>query len=358
MSIVEVAKVAGVSHTTVSRFLNNSGKVNKQTAQRIQEAMAKIGYVPNPPHLRRGPVSHSSREFKTKNIAFLTVSDSIRILNTSPFLIELVHGIEQAVSDNGLSLFHGILSADRPLPAFLLRGGVDGLIVYPGLENVPKDYIEVLKRYPIVFVLSGKDTYFLGDRVMCNHEHIGKIAAEYLISRGHRRVVYFDLQASMAYHPELFRGRWARFEEVCGENGAEAQRIEIPLTSEETLSSDDEVRRILKDTLQKTFLNQDVSMRPTGIFVVFDSLTAALYPVFQSCGIRAACDVDIISCNNEIPLLAGLHPRPATIDLQPEMIGRKAFERIRYRVQNPHDETRVTVEVLPKLILEDGMEIH
>lgn len=356
MSIVEVAKVAGVSHTTVSRFLNKSGKVNKQTAQRIQEAMAKIGYVPKPPHLRRGPVNHSSRDFKTKNIAFLTVSDSIRILNTSPFLIELVHGIEQATSDNGLSLFHGILSADRPLPAFLHRGGVDGLIIYPGLDNVPKDYIEVLRRYPIVFVLSGKDKYFLGDRVMCNHEHIGKVAAEYLIGRGHQRVVYFDLQASPAYHPELFRGRWNRFEEVCEENGVAAHRVEIPLTSEETLSSTDEVRRILKDALQKVILDQDESTRPTGVFVIFDSLTAAMYPVLQSCGMQVGKDIDLISCNNEIPLLAGLHPRPATIDLQPEMIGRKAFERIRYRVQNPHDETRVTLEVLPKLIPQNGME--
>lgn len=356
MSIIEVAKVAGVSHTTVSRFVNKSAKVNMETAQRIRDAMEKLGYVPKPPHLRRGPTNNTSRDFKTKNLAFLTVSETIRVLTTSPFLIDLVHGIEQASSDNGLSLFQGVLSPDRPLPPFISRGEVDGLIIYPGLENVPRDYIEALRRYPIIFVLSGKDKYFLGDRVMCNHERIGKIAAEYLVDKGHKHVVYFDLKDSSSYHPKLFSGRWNRFEELCREEDVDARRVEIPLTSEETLMDGERVKQILKDAVTESILSCPASSRPTGLFAVFDSLTAVLYPVLQSCGIRIGKDLDIISCNNEVSLLAGLHPRPATIDLQPEVIGRRAFERMRYRIQNPKDEARVTLEILPKLISGSGEE--
>ncbi len=356
MSIVEVAKAAGVSHTTVSRFLNKSAKVNTQTAKRIQEAINRIGYVPKPPHLRRGPVNNLSRDFKTKNLAFLTVSETIQILRTSPFLIDLVHGIEQATSDNGLSLFQGVLSPDRPLPRFISQGQVDGLIIYPGLENMPDEYIEALKRYPIVFVLSGKDKYFLGDRVMCNHERIGKIAAEYLISKQHKSVVYLDLKGSSNYHPKLFSGRWSRFEELCRDEGVKAQRIEIPLTSEETLMDGAKVKKILKNAITESILNIPQEFRPTGAFTVFDSLTAVLYPVLQSCGITIGKSFDVISCNNEVSLLAGLHPRPATIDLQPETIGRRAFERMRYKVRHPKDEARVTLEVVPMLVPGDTEE--
>lgn len=353
MSIVEVAKIAGVSHTTVSRFVNRRGNVNLETAERIREAMDKLGYVPKPPHLRRGPTTSSSRTFKVKNLAFLTVSENTRILSTSPFLIDLVHGIEEAASDNGLSLFHGVLSPDRPLPAFLARGEIDGLIVYSGLEHVPESYVQSLRRFPIVFVLSGRDKYFLGDRVMCNHEHIGKIAAEYLVNRGHKQVVFFDLKSSFNYQKDLFQGRWNRFAEVCAAAGVMARRVETSLTSEETLFDGPKVRRLLAEAVKETFGQTAAENRPTGVFVLFDSLTAVLYPVLQSCGIRIGQGVDIISCNNERSLLAGLHPRPATIDLQPELIGRRAFERLRYRIQNPRDESRVTLEILPRLVEAD-----
>ena len=350
MSIIEVAKAAGVSHTTVSRFLNKSAIVNTETAKKIQEAIDRIGYIPKPPHLRRGPAGNLSRDFKTKNLAFLTVSDTIRVLTTSPFLIDLVHGIEKVSSDNGLSLFHGVLSPDRPLPPFIVRGEVDGLIIYPGLENVPLEYVEFLRRFPIVFVLSGKDKYFIGDRVMCNHEWIGKIAADYLIGKGHKRVVYFDLKDSSSYHPKLFSGRWDRFQEICIAAGVNARRVEIPMTSEETLMDGSRVRTLLKEAVLESFLQSPGTLSPTGIFTVFDSLTAVLYPVLQASGINIGKDIDLISCNNEVSLLAGLHPRPATIDLQSEVIGRKAFERLHYKIQNPADDGRVTLEVIPKLI--------
>jgi DNA-binding LacI/PurR family transcriptional regulator len=350
MSIVEVAKVAGVSHTTVSRFVNKSAKVNVETAKRISEAMEKVGYVPKPPHLRRGPTNYPHRDFKTKNLAFLTVSNSIRILTSSPFLIDLVHGIEQAASDNGISLFQGILNPHRPLPPFLTRNEVDGLIIYPGLENVPQDYVKVLKRFPIVFVLSGRDQYFIGDRVMCNHERIGKMAADYLIENGHKRVIYFDVKSSPSYQSSLFTGRWNRFQELCDIAGVEAHKIVIPLTSEETLIDGPVVKNILKEVVNESIINKTEAFRPTGIFTIFDSLTAVLYPVLQSCGIKIGDDLDIISCNNEVSLLAGLHPRPATIDLQSEIIGQRAFERMCQKIRLPKDQARVTLEIEPKII--------
>jgi DNA-binding LacI/PurR family transcriptional regulator len=350
MSIIEVAKVAGVSHMTVSRFVNKSAKVNAETSQRIQEAMDKLGYVPRPPHLRPGPPNHLTHDFTTKNLAFLTVSRPLRILSVSPFLIDLVHGIEEASSGYGLSLFQAVLHPDRPLPPFISRGEVDGLIIYSGLEGFPQNYIEVLKRYPIVFVLTGRDTFFLGDRIMCNHEHIGKMAAGYLISRGHRHVVYFDLNSSLHYQQELFSGRWTYFAQVCRQADVSSQRIVIPLTSEETLFDRPKATRVLKDVVAKTFRHDANGDCPTGAFAVFDSLTAVMYPALQSCGTHVGKDIDIISCNNEVSLLAGLHPRPATIDLQPALIGRRAMERLRYRIQNPNDESRITLEILPKLI--------
>lgn len=292
MSIIEVAKVAGVSHTTVSRFLNKSGKVKVETAQKISEAMKEIGYAPKPPHLRRGPVSNSHREFGTGNIAFLTVSENLRVLTTSPFLINLIHGIEAVSAEYGLSMFQAVVSPDRPLPRILAKGDVDGLIIFPGLAGVPEEYLESITRHKIVFVLSGKDRYFVGDRVMCNHEHIGKVAGEYLINRGHKQVAYFDVQGGTNYDPELFAGRWNRFSLLCRQAGVKAQRIETNLSSEDTLFDSRKVNEVLSEAVDRLFASEQD--KPTGIFVVFDGLTAGLYPVLSAKGICVGRDVDII----------------------------------------------------------------
>ncbi|MCF7974969.1 MAG: hypothetical protein K9N55_14220, partial [Phycisphaerae bacterium] len=67
-------------------------------------------------------------------------------------------------------------------------------------------------------------------------------------------------------------------------------------------------------------------------------------------GIQPGRDLEIISCNNETSLLAGLAPRPISIDIQPETIGKKAVEQLRWRILHPDDESQITIEVSPKFL--------
>ena len=89
--------------------------------------------------------------------------------------------------------------------------------------------------------------------------------------------------------------------------------------------------------------------KPTGIFVTCDALTAKIYPILKKIGIEAGTDAEIISCNNEVSLLTGLEPRPVSIDIQPELIGKKAVEQLRWRIMRPEDSSRITIEIQPKL---------
>jgi DNA-binding LacI/PurR family transcriptional regulator len=70
----------------------------------------------------------------------------------------------------------------------------------------------------------------------------------------------------------------------------------------------------------------------------------------KSLGIRIGRDLEIISCNNETSLLAGLEPRPVSISIQPETIGKKAVEQLRWRILHPDEESQITIEVSPKFL--------
>jgi len=344
MSIVEIAKLAGVSHTTVSRVINNEGNVSPETAMKIRAIMKQKGYVPKPPSLRRGPRRMREVGFKTGNIAFLTSSDSLRILSSSPVMLDVVHGIEQALSTHGMSMVQGAISSGRHLPPIVARGEVDGVIIWPNLDNVSEETIEILRNFRVVYVMTAVEERLLGDRIKNNNRQIGRIAAKHLLSKGCKKVSYItptalDLQRNMCE-------RWLAFSHLTEQSGAEASQLIIEQSPTDLLDIGIDQEKMIQEAIQNLF---DSEKRPDGLFVTCDSLTAKIYPIIKSMGIQIGINLDIVSCNNEVSLLAGLEPKPLSIDIQAELIGKTAVEQLRWRVMHPDDDSQRTIEIQPKL---------
>lgn len=345
MSIVEIAELAGVSHTTVSRVINNEGRVSPETASRIRAIMKEKGYVPKPPAMRRGPRRNKFAGFKTGNIAFLTSSESLKILSNSPIMANVLHGIEEALADNGMSLVQGAVGAQRPLPPIVVRGDVDGVIVWPHLDEVSSKTIEILRGYKVVYVMSGASERLSADRVRINHGKVGRLAADYLAGKGHRKIAY--VTASSLMTRINLCDRWAAFSALARERGLNARQCVIEQSHLDLLETDRDRDLLIQKTLDKFLAEGD---KPTGMFVTCDALTAKIQPIMKRLGIRAGVDLEIISCNNETSLLAGLEPRPVSIDIQPESIGKKAVEQLRWRILHPDEESQITIELSPKLV--------
>jgi LacI family transcriptional regulator len=345
MSIVEIAKLAGVSHTTVSRVINNEGSVSSETAHKIRAIMKEMGYVPKPPALRRGPRRARDAGFKTGNIAFLTSSESLKILSNSPIMSNVLHGIEEALACHGMSMVQGAVGAMRPLPPIVAKGGVDGVIVWPHLDNVSSKAVEILRGYRVVYVMSGASERLSADRVRVNHGKVGRMAANYLASQGHRRIAYVT-PSSLVSRINLC-DRWAAFLALAKEHAQTARQCVIEQSHFDLMETDQDRDLLIHKTLED-FLAQ--GERPTGMFVTCDALTAKIYPILKSLGMRIGQDLEVISCNNETSLLAGLEPRPLSIDIQPEQIGKKAVEQLRWRILHPEEESQITIEVSPKLL--------
>ena len=342
MSIVEVAKLAGVSHTTVSRVINNEGSVSSETADKIRAVMAEVGYVPKPPSQRRGPRRVRDTSFKTGNVAFLTSSESLKILINSPIMANVVHGIEEALAANGMSMVHGAVGLKRPLPPIVAKGGVDGVIVWPHLDVSP-EAMKILRRYNVVYVMSGASERLSADRVRVNHGMVGRMAVDYLAGKDCKSLAYVT-PSSLMSRINLCE-RWSAFSALAEEQGLSATQCVIEQSHLDLLEIDRD-RDLLIEKALRNFLTQGEP--PSGLFVTCDALTVKLYPILKDLGIQVGRDLEIVSCNNETSLLAGLDPRPISIDIQPETIGRKAVEQLRWRILHPEEESQITVEVPPK----------
>jgi LacI family transcriptional regulator len=88
---------------------------------------------------------------------------------------------------------------------------------------------------------------------------------------------------------------------------------------------------------------------PTGLFVSTDETTVNVYPLLRRAGLNPGEDIHIVSCDNEQIRLAGLSPRPATIDIGAEEVGWRAVHRLMSRIDNP-SEPPVLINVTPRLV--------
>ena len=120
VSIKDVARLAGVSHPTVSRALRNSRLVNPETAKRIQKIAGEMGYRPSA--VARSLVT---RRTETIGVVVTNISD--------PFVAGVVAGIEDVANQRGYSVFLANSNADperevKVVESFHERR-VDGIVV-------------------------------------------------------------------------------------------------------------------------------------------------------------------------------------------------------------------------------------
>ncbi|GAB4111104.1 MAG: LacI family DNA-binding transcriptional regulator [Phycisphaeraceae bacterium] len=342
MSIVEVAKLAGVSHATVSRVINNRPGVSPECVQLVRRAMQQIGYSPS----ARG--RGASTPVKVGTVALLMIGADLTLM-MAPVAGSVLHAVEDALAARGFNLILGKLNDSGRLPPNVANGRVDGLLLY-GFPPQRKHQLR-LAKFPCVWLLSARHSRgYWGDRIEPDNEAIGRIAAEYLISRGHTRLALLNLKPDHMGYPV----RSQAFVEAARERGCEAHLLvegEIDRSSPFVAEFDEES---VADLVDHYLALKD---RPTGLFVPRDSLTVMVYHALRARGVEPGRDVEVISCNNE-PVLAGLDPRPATIDLRPEIIGRQAVDQLIRRIHASHDPVSVVSAVEPKLIPGDACAVR
>src|SRR5580658_1808872 len=195
-SIKDIARVAGVSHSTVSRALRNSPLVNPKTIQDIQGIARGMGYQPSA--VARGLVT---RKTLTIGVVVTTIAD--------PFVSEVVTGIELAANDSGYSVFLADSNADPAREKSVVHSfaerRVDGIVVTS--SRVGALYTPLLSEMmvPIVLINNQHPGQFVHS-VMIDNVPASREATDHLIRLGHRRIAYVGDQYGYQSDTERFTG--------------------------------------------------------------------------------------------------------------------------------------------------------
>lgn len=196
-TILEVAKAAGVSKTSVSRYFGNErDRLSKELQVRIAAAASRLDYRPN--QIARGLKGGRSRLFG------MLVAD-IR----NRFTVEVLHGAEQACRDQGFSLMVCNTDNDPLLErehlALLAAYRVEGLLI--NAAGKLSEELQSLSRQGIPLVLFDRVlSNFDADIVGLDNSAAIDMAMDHLQSRGYRQVLY------VSEPPEQASTRQARLE--------------------------------------------------------------------------------------------------------------------------------------------------
>ena len=179
-TIKDVAKLAGVSISTVSRVMNNSKPVSPEARRKVEDAIKKLDFKPN--ELARSLVRKSS------NLIGVMVKD-IGI----PYIANIIRGIEEVGRmykyDILLTSTYGDLDEEKRIVEFLFTKQVEGIIFIS--EDIDKEVFIKIKNYNIPFLAYDKYDDFKGiDTVGIDHFEAAKEMTKYLIDEGHRNILH------------------------------------------------------------------------------------------------------------------------------------------------------------------------
>lgn len=346
-TVKDVALAAEVSIGTVSRVLSGEPNVMPETAQRVFDAVNRLGYQ----RQRKRKVAADGPHLTRKNIAMLLLGMD-RSLASLPSVACGIHGAESALSASGANVLLSDLPRVDKLPKSIANQSIHGMLAKGALQgdlikSSDSELVKRLRKIATVWFLGRPQGADWGDAVGSDDSDVGRLAAEHLIQNGHRRLAILDPKPG---HVTL-DGRCASFSWHACQQGAKVDNVfgktsdwTLPLR---TVNDIEQVDRLVGRLLK-------LRSRPTAVFCPADSITALVYRSFARRGIQIGKELSLVSCNNELPLLTGLYPEVTTIDINAEQIGRQAVEQLIWRLARP-DSPLVNVSVQPRLV--EGMSV-
>ena len=280
VTIKDVAKLAKVSASTVSRVCNNNPAISRETQEKVRSAMAELGYVP------AVPAEIPPQPLKMIGIV-LPPSENDAYENT--FNLKAIRGISQVCNQRGVAstIVTGtdqeeLLQSIRTLHC---SGRIDGFIMlYSRKKDAVVDY---LCENGILYVVVGKPSELAEQTVCVDNDNLlaGREAADYLYDLGHRRIGYLGSRNEYMYADDRRAGYQLSLL-LHGLPVEPAYCVEMEQVNEEGIFA-----------LERLLSRVD---RPTSFVVSDDILALALERVCTQKNLRIPEDVSIIAFNNSL----------------------------------------------------------
>lgn len=327
MQMTDIARLAGVSVSTVSRALSGSSQIPEATRSRIAELARSLNYSVNV-----GAANLRKRDVQTVGVTIL--GDSMQAIS-DPFLLSILGAVADALDERGMNLLLSRLKDDRKhlMAPMVASGQVAGLIVIGQLTW--HEHLNELARQGVPMAVWGAclpDAMY--SVVGGDNERGGYLATRHLLDRGCRRIAFFGDKA----HPEAGL-RYQGYRRALDETGIQAD----PRLEQSFLFGDTRVRHVIDD-----WLGQNVAF--DGVFANSDVTAISIIGALSERGVSVPGDVKVVGYD-DILLSAHMHPSLTTV-CQPAALAGKALVELLF--ESVAHRSRRMVTLPTELIVRDS----
>jgi len=273
VTINDIARAAGVSRTTVSRVLNDSGYVKEETREKILKAIRELNYTPS-------AIARSLSTNKTNTIGVI-----IPEIN-NPFFGEIIKGISQVADEHNLNiiLFNTDDSRKKELRALkvLKEQRIQGIIITPTFpeDKFNSEYLSTLENLGIpVVLMDGHVEYFNFSGVFIDHIKGAFDGTAALIKAGHKKIAI--ITGDMNSRPA--KDRLVGYKKALVMNNIEVDERYIFYGDYKHESAYINTKRILR-----------MEDRPTAVFVMSNMMILGCMKALYEENIRVPDDIAVI----------------------------------------------------------------
>ncbi len=330
ITIIDVAKEAGVSFATVSRVLNDGVNVKPEKRERVQRAIKRLGYTTN-------LQARSLRGGRSQLIGLL-----VRDLGTA-YIGEIIRGVDSELAENKYDVMlyttHRRQTKENEYVTALTRGMTDGLLLV--LPRHPAGYLKTLRQRKFPYVLidhQGIDER--GPAVGAANRAGAYDATRYLLALGHRRIGFITGSMDLGCAQERLDGYRAALQD----HGVAA---DAELVREGNFQQ--------PGGFQAAMELMNLPHAPTAIFGSNDVMAFGVMEAARERGKKIPDDISIIGFD-DIPQAAQVHPPLTTIRQPLEEMGRRAVRMLLEIIQNP-DQAAAKIELPTELVVRESTRV-
>jgi len=313
-TLEEVAKLAGVSRSTVSRVVNDHPNVRPEVREQVWEVIRQVGYQPH--------AAARSLVTNRTHVIGMIIPEVVTTLFTDPFFPLLLRGATEACNSHQYQLMLSLFTVNTDRQGIyqrILRSGyLDGAIVAsaslddPLVPNLLRDRIPFVSvgRYP-----DGRVHYVDADNI-----NGARMAVEHLIRLGHRRI------ATIAgpLHAIASQDRLSGYRQALEARGIPVERELIAEGDFTEAGGTMAMQRLLPAS-------------PTAVFVASDTMAVGALKALRQAGRQVPQDIALVSFD-DIPIASAIEPPLTTVRQRIEHMGSMAVEVLLSLLESSSEE--------------------
>ncbi|MDT8861474.1 LacI family DNA-binding transcriptional regulator [Alkalihalobacillus sp. MEB130] len=327
VTLLDVAKHAGVSRATASLIVRGSPNIAEKTRKKVLQSMRELGYVYD-----RVAANMRSQSSTTVGLIITDIAN--------PFFSELLIGVHNELENAGYIVLLGTTfdsdSKQERLVSTMLEHRVGGVILCP-VSNTSNETIERIKNLDIPIITAVRELSDIhSDYVGIDYATGSLLAVNHLIELGHQRIAFLGGAKESSAWIERKKG-------YCNSLLTAGLEVDNSLIIESSVTREGGLQAVQK------LLNQP--NRPTAIFCFNDIVALGVMQGLRDAGITIGQDIAVVGFDN-VQEASLFNPPLTTVSSFPRLIGTQAAKLLHERMKNLEKEKQHII-IKPELVIRE-----